>query len=173
MAKGNEMKGYEALVALYHGHTLTRVVSGIKSLDGYSTWGRFPIYIESKGGKIYRSTDDEEGCFEVNEDYVKERTWRIYNKPKEAVSESSIYFSALEAFGEEAQIRQFAEEAGELFKALNKRLKGADNLVDIVEEIVDVEIMLEQIKCMTTLDKRAYEEVKKTKLNKLLQKIGA
>lgn len=56
-----------------------------------------------------------------------------------------LYRTALDRWGKEAQIRMVFEEMSELQKELCKRMRGADNLEAIAEEIADVRIMLEQM----------------------------
>ena len=66
------------------------------------------------------------------------------------IEEKQIYKQALNKWGMEPQIMMMIEEMSELTKALSKCYrKGINaNFINIVEEIVDVQIMLEQMKIM-------------------------
>lgn len=79
-------------------------------------------------------------------------------KPKvvrEVVSDGGEYFSqqdrndvlstALETWGEEAQIDKTIEESGELITALSRYMLGRNDREDVVEEIADVRILLDQL----------------------------
>lgn len=59
-----------------------------------------------------------------------------------------IYKKALDLWGEEAQINMCIEELGEAIVELSKRYrkKNGTNSARILEELVDVEIMIEQMK---------------------------
>lgn len=78
-------------------------------------------------------------------------------------------------YGLEPQIRQYAEESGELFKALNtclrKSSKGqSDDTIrdNIVEEIADVTIMLEQMKIAFDVSDAEVEKIMDFKINRTL-----
>lgn len=62
------------------------------------------------------------------------------------MEEKKIYRAALDTFGKAAQMFVAVEEMAELMKELSKNLRGADNILGIVDEIADVEIMLGQLK---------------------------
>lgn len=55
---------------------------------------------------------------------------------------------AVVKWGETAQMLKMSEECNELARAVLRRLNGYDELDNLVEEIVDVEIMLQQLKFM-------------------------
>lgn len=69
---------------------------------------------------------------------------------------------ALQQFGEEAQILMVFEEMSELQKAICKYLRAKQKpiyidrkkelIADIIEEVVDVEIMLKQVKCWLKIE---------------------
>ena len=69
-------------------------------------------------------------------------------------------------YGEANQLNQLQEELGELIVAVNKYRRNAENLTNLVEEIADVEIMLQQIKCLLNLNP---EYIEKITANKLLR----
>ena len=80
----------------------------------------------------------------------------------------SIYQRAVDVFGEEAQIGQLHEEMGELMQAINKHKRYQTDITrdNIIDEIVDMIIMCEQMKCMFDHDNK-FEEIKKYKLWRL------
>ena len=55
------------------------------------------------------------------------------------------YRKALDTYGIEAQTRMVFEEMAELQKELCKKLRGADNVSAIAEEIADVLVTLDQM----------------------------
>lgn len=60
-------------------------------------------------------------------------------------TEATILEAALDRYGLEAQIRQLAEECGELVAAVNQHHRGRVPVTQIAQEIADVRIMLEQM----------------------------
>lgn len=62
--------------------------------------------------------------------------------------EHLIYKKAVEKWGVEAQLDQTIEEAAELIQAVNKfkRRRGDEPVDNLIEEIIDVEIMIGQVK---------------------------
>lgn len=79
----------------------------------------------------------------------------------------------LEKYGIENQTRQAMEECGELIQALNKmlRLPSAENLNHLTEEMADVEIMMEQMRIAWQIPRIDIFEVKKHKLNRMMQRL--
>lgn len=79
-------------------------------------------------------------------------------------------FRAIEAWGEDSQMKMLLEEMSELQKEICKSWRGADNVDHIAEEIADVEIMLEQLKLMTgSVDK--VKTFREQKLRRLEQRL--
>lgn len=79
-------------------------------------------------------------------------------------------FRAIEAWGEDSQMKMLLEEMSELQKEICKSWRGADNVDHIAEEIADVEIMLEQLKLMTgSVDK--VKTIREQKLRRLEQRL--
>ena len=64
------------------------------------------------------------------------------------MNEYDLYKKAIQKWGKEPQIRMMIEECGELITALAKkdRCSNGSTIDDIIGEMVDVEIMLEQLK---------------------------
>jgi hypothetical protein len=90
------------------------------------------------------------------------------------MKEFDLYERALCKWGEAAQVQMMIEEMAELTKALCKRTRKVNgcSINDVINEIVDVEIMLGQMKVVflnPTLKGRDFEEIKLDKLIKLKQ----
>ena len=84
--------------------------------------------------------------------------------------ELAIMFRAIEAWGEDSQMKMLLEEMSELQKEICKSWRGANNVDHIAEEIADVEIMLEQLKLMTgSVDK--VKTFREQKLRRLEQRL--
>ena len=83
-----------------------------------------------------------------------------------------IFASAIFQFGEESQVNMAIEEAGELITALAKRNRkhNGSSLVDIVSEMVDVSIMLEQMK-MIFDDGQMFDRIYQEKLTGLASRL--
>lgn len=85
----------------------------------------------------------------------------------------SIYERAIEKWGSSFQLKMVAEECAELIKSVLKfdRKTNGSNIDDIVEEIVDVEIMIGQLKIILSKYDTNLEwllkENKKSKLERL------
>ena len=76
---------------------------------------------------------------------------------------------AVRTFGKQSQIIVAIEEMSELTKEITKDIRGKGNIDAISEEIVDVEIMLEQLKIIYGSDRlRAYREKKLNRLHGLI-----
>lgn len=84
-----------------------------------------------------------------------------------------------EHYGHEAQSNQLVEECAELIQAVNKyrraAAKGEDEKLiafgNLVEEIVDVEIMLEQIKHLLKIPEEDLLAYKQFKVNRTKERI--
>ncbi len=92
---------------------------------------------------------------------------------EEKTKDMELYEQAVAKWGIHAQILMAVEEMSELIKVLVKygRNVNSSSLDEIIEEIVDTEIMLEQLKLIfvysspTNYDK--YKELRKKKLERL------
>lgn len=82
-----------------------------------------------------------------------------------------IYRQAIDKWGAEAQITMVFEEMAELQKELCKCLRGKDNRIEIADEIADVEIMLEQMKVLFSIE-NGVERHKKLKLSRLKDRVN-
>lgn len=91
-----------------------------------------------------------------------------------------------DTYGYDAQSRQLIEEMAELIVAINKYWRyrkntkkfepttfaeGSLRIRNIMEEIADVTIMLEQIKCLFGISDADIEEIIEYKLNRQLERI--
>ena len=88
------------------------------------------------------------------------------------VTRRELYQLALEAWGADAQIGMFIEEIGEVLTALNKmnRKSNGCSTEDFIEELVDLEIMLEQMKNLFPCTD--WNQIKYRKLSRLEEKLG-
>lgn len=80
---------------------------------------------------------------------------------------NSLYVQAHHLWGIKMQLLMVMEECSELQHACSKKIRDINAPISkIAEEIADVEIMCEQIKCIWTL-KYDVSKIKKNKLNRL------
>ncbi len=78
--------------------------------------------------------------------------------------EHALYCRAIDLWGKSAQFCQAMEECGELISALNKHLRHGNNRANLVDEMVDVTIMIEQVRMMIGCTDDDFEEAKRLKL---------
>ena len=84
----------------------------------------------------------------------------------------NIYEQALKAWGATAQLGMVQEECAELIKAINKYWRGKACKADVIEECVDVELMINQMRELFKDDMNTWDRMKNVKverLNNLLQ----
>ncbi len=88
------------------------------------------------------------------------------------MNESQLYELAIKTWGVTAQEGMFVEEIGEVLQALNKmhRTKSGDKVLNFIEEMADLEIMLNQMKCLYPSE--YFNKIKKDKLTKLANKLS-
>jgi hypothetical protein len=101
-------------------------------------------------------------------------TWNISNVDEVPIQNNKeIFNSAISIFGEESQINMAIEEAGELITALSKRGRkhNGSNIQHIINEMVDMQIMLEQLKIIFDDEKMFDEKMqeKMLRLNKIIE----
>ena len=98
-----------------------------------------------------------------------------------ASEEKAIYRKAIETFGADEQLNIAKEECAELIKALSKhhrvhtfesydKRKVQRAVNNVLEELVDVEIMLDQIKMIYGFTDKRISEIKEFKLERLESK---
>lgn len=84
-----------------------------------------------------------------------------------------MYREVIEYYGEEAQHRQAMEECAELIQAINKVLRypTPQARCRLVEEIIDVEIMICQLKEMYGISKSELEALRMQTDNRLFKRL--
>lgn len=86
------------------------------------------------------------------------------------MNKQDIYVKAIETFGVPSQVDMLIEEMAELTQALLKWRRGREgSFANVHEEVVDVEIVLAQIK--TGLNPAALDSWKNKKLARLQERI--
>ncbi|MBC2746205.1 MAG: hypothetical protein HF975_04215 [ANME-2 cluster archaeon] len=80
-----------------------------------------------------------------------------------------LYDTAIQKWGIPAQEGMLIEEIGEVLTSLNKknRVRNGIDHSEFVTELVDLEIMLEQMKVIHT-DEKSWNQIKERKIKKLL-----
>ena len=86
------------------------------------------------------------------------------------LDEFAVLGDAIQHYGPEAQQIKAVEEMSELTKELCKRLAGADNVLQIAEEIADVRIMLDQLEMMLCCTGRV-KTFRSAKLRRLEERV--
>jgi len=87
---------------------------------------------------------------------------------------SDIKFLAQKAWdlwGTDAQLNMVIEECAELIDAIQKWRRNRIDSVKVLEEVVDVELMLEQMKVILGMP-MLFENIKKNKLEQLEKLLG-
>lgn len=85
----------------------------------------------------------------------------------------NIYERALRAWGIDAQLGMVIEECAELIKVINKHWRKKATKEELIEECVDVELMITQMKEYFKDDQNTWDMIKMQKierLNELLNK---
>jgi hypothetical protein len=78
----------------------------------------------------------------------------------------------IEKFGKEHQINIFAEECGEALVAISKYRRGLAGSVAVVEELVDLSIMIEQLKLVYDPDKTEFDPIYEYKIDRIKNLLG-
>jgi len=86
----------------------------------------------------------------------------------------TIYETAVEKWGHEAQFNQTKEELAELIQALCKyeKYKTPEWRENVIEEIFDVQVMIEQIKVMLNISPDEMNNMTLQKMPKLEKAVG-
>jgi len=79
----------------------------------------------------------------------------------------TIYERAITAWGADAQLGMVQEECAELIKAINKRWRGKVTDIEVIEECVDVEIMINQMKELFKDERNTWDRIKIEKTERL------
>jgi len=89
---------------------------------------------------------------------------------------TEVYGRAIEKWGKQLQMVLLMEEMSELAKEVSKRIRGKPDYDHMAEEIVDVEIMLEQLKLIGSKEYAQFDENinshKKRKIRRLEELVG-
>jgi len=83
------------------------------------------------------------------------------------MKEDRLYSEALSKWGIDTQKNMLVEECSELIKAVMKlrRKRNSESLIEFLEELIDVEITINQVKIF--YDKGLLQTIKTQKLEKL------
>jgi len=79
----------------------------------------------------------------------------------------TIYEDALKAWGASAQLGMVQEECAELIKVINKYFRGKANDTDVIEECVDVELMIYQMRELFKDERNTWDRIKIEKVERL------
>ena len=76
---------------------------------------------------------------------------------------------AVNVWGETSQIGMFIEEIGEVLQAINKLSRRTEEkrYNNLIEELVDLQIMLIQMRIVYTIPNRLWDEMMEKKLQRL------
>jgi len=91
--------------------------------------------------------------------------------------ERELYKRAIDAWGVDAQVEMVVEECSELILAIQKSKRG-QGIKEIVDELVDVQVMVDQMKIILEQDNRIndFEHVWNTtwkyKIDRLEKRLG-
>ena len=88
------------------------------------------------------------------------------NKKKAKRERNNLYKRAIEQWGKESQIGMMIEEIGELLTALNKHERHINGCTEeeVKDELIDVDIMLDQLKLIFFDSEIEYKEMKRGSL---------
>ena len=79
----------------------------------------------------------------------------------------NIFAEALKTWAAEAQLGMTQEECAELIKVINKYFRGKASRREVIEECVDVDLMIKQMKELFKNDSDIWESIEKEKLERL------
>lgn len=85
--------------------------------------------------------------------------------------ETDTYEKAIKHWGVDLQYGMLGEEMAELTIAINKFRRGKASLLDVVEEVVDVHIMLEQMRVLFGITPKMFNKTYDKKVVRLKQMI--
>ncbi len=103
---------------------------------------------------------------------VSDMREEIGSKIKKEQIEIVLYGNAISLWGKSFQRQMVIEECSELIKALCKIERGGDRL-DVLDEMVDVSIMIEQLKIIFQLPDILFAQKKEMKLDRLSDRVNA
>ena len=79
----------------------------------------------------------------------------------------NIYERALRVWGINAQLGMVIEECAELIKVINKHWRGKATKEELIEECVDVDLMIAQMKEYFKDDINTWDKIKMQKIERL------
>ena len=80
---------------------------------------------------------------------------------------TELYLEAIRLFGKSGQVKQAIEEMSELITAMLHFSRGKADKKDVLTEVVDVSIMLEQIKLIFDIEEDEFKKEREQKLYRL------
>lgn len=83
----------------------------------------------------------------------------------------TIYEQAIAKWGIDSQLGMLVEECAEVIQAVNRRYRKRINTRELIAEMVDVEIMLEQMRSF--FPGETWDEIKAHKLQRLQERLEA
>ena len=83
------------------------------------------------------------------------------------MNSAEIKARALKVWGRDAQLGMVQEECAELIKAINKWRRGVATEADVIEECVDVELMINQMRELFKDDLNTWDRIKIKKVERL------
>ena len=86
------------------------------------------------------------------------------------MNEQEMYKKAIELWGSTSQMLMVVEEAAELTQALMKSIREGAITYGVVEEAVDLQITLNQLKAMINM--KQYDEIYEYKIGRLRGRIA-
>ena len=85
-------------------------------------------------------------------------------------NEKELFREAVDRWGQTAQMDMCVEECAELIKAINKWKRGKGSLFDLVQEMVDVHLMVEELRYIVD-NETLWNEAKQLKLTRLRRRL--
>lgn len=82
-----------------------------------------------------------------------------------------LYLEAIKQYGVRNQQIQVLEELSELMQSITKSCRGYDNRENVIEEMVDVHIMLQQLKCIYKVTDEELANLERFKIERLRIKL--
>ena len=88
--------------------------------------------------------------------------------------DTDIFRKAIEHWGEDAQVRQFFEEAGEAITAVSHYKRGRNTIEELLGELADLEILLVQMSMIFDQDpeRQLTHDIYAEKVEQLKDKLG-
>lgn len=86
--------------------------------------------------------------------------------------DKELFCAMIEKFGVETQIGMLTEECGELLVAISKHRRKLAGSNSVVEELVDLTIMLEQMKCIYDPNGTEFPPIYEYKINRIKNLLG-